>query len=127
MTAKFILNWILIIAVFIILMYNAYLKLSSNPGAVTLFSSLGMEPYGRFLLGSLELTAALLLLYPATLKYGAALGALLMAGVILIHIFKLGIALNGDYRFFIMGLSAFLCCTALLWLSTQKLFNSIIL
>ncbi|WP_316845179.1 hypothetical protein [Pedobacter psychrodurus] len=120
MTAKFILNWVLIIIAFIILVYNAYLKLSSNQGAITLFSSLAMEPYGRFLLGSLELMAALLLLHPATLKYGAALGVLLMAGVILIHIFKLGIALNGDYKFFIMGLSAFFCSTLLLYLNIQK-------
>lgn len=120
MIIKFIIGWVLIIIAFTILIYNAYLKLSANAGAITLFTSLGMEPYGRILLGFLELSAALLLLYPATLKYGATLGALLMAGVILIHIFKLGIALNGDYKFFIMGVTAFLCATILLWLSTQK-------
>lgn len=120
MTIKFVIGWVLIIIAFTILIYNAYLKLSANPGAITLFTSLDMEPYGRILLGFLELSAALLLLYPSTLKYGATLGAVLMAGVILIHIFKLGIALNGDYKFFIMGVAAFLCSTTLLWLSTQK-------
>jgi len=117
MTTKLILNWALIIPAFIILMYSANLKLSSNPGAVQLFGGLGMEPYGRFAIGILELIAGLLLVYPPTTRYGAMLGSILMVGVILIHVTKLGIALNGSYDLFLMGLITFVCCTSLIVLS----------
>lgn len=120
MSSKLILTWILVVATSAILIYNSYLKLSSNPGAVQLFSGLGLEPYGRFILGFLEFATALILLYPGTLKYGAVLGSILMAGVIFIHITKLGIALNGDYSFFCMGAVAFFCCTSLTWMAFSK-------
>lgn len=120
MNIKFIMSWIFIILAFAILVYNAYLKLNSNSGAIQLFSGLGLEPYGRFAIGLFELTAALLLLYPGTVKYGAVLGFILMTGVIFIHITKIGIALNGNYSFFFMGVIAFFCCTGLIWMTMPK-------
>lgn len=120
MSIRFILSWIFILLAVVILIYNAYLKLSSNPGAVQLFSGLGLEPYGRFAIGLLELTGGLLLLYPGTVKYGALLGTVLMIGVIFIHLTKLGIALNGNYSFFLMGVIAFFCCTGLMLMTIQK-------
>ena len=120
MSIKSILVWVPVILASIILIYNACIKLSSNPGAIQLFTGLGLEPYGRFAIGILELTAGILLIYPATLKYGAILGTVLMLGVIAVHITKIGIALNGDYSFFIMGVIAFLCCTGLIWITLQK-------
>lgn len=120
MTIKFILSWTFILLAAVILVYNSYIKLSSNPGAIQLFTGLGLEPYGRFTIGLLELLAGLLLIYPATVKYGAVLGTMLMAGVIFIHLTKIGIALNGDYSFFLIGLIAFLCCISLAWISSQR-------
>lgn len=113
MKIKLIMIWIFVLVASVILIYNSYIKLSSNSGAVQLFSGLGLEPYGRFGLGLLELLAALLLINPGTVKYGAVLGSVLMAGVVFIHITKLGIALNGDFSFFFMGLAAFICCISL--------------
>ena len=110
MNVKFIMTWILIIPTVLILIYNAYVKLSSSPGAIQLFTGLGLEPYGRLLL----------IVYPPTMKYGAVLGVILMSGVILIHLTKLGIALGGDYSFFIMGIVAFCCSAALIWISYRK-------
>jgi len=120
MNVKFIMTWILIIPTVLILIYNAYVKLSSSPGAIQLFTGLGLEPYGRLLLGATEIFAALLIVYPPTMKYGAVLGVILMSGVILIHLTKLGIALGGDYSFFIMGIVAFCCSAALIWISYRK-------
>lgn len=120
MNVKLIVNWILVVVAAVILIYNAYIKLSSNPGAVQLFSGLGLEPFGRFTIGLLELAASVLLIFPGTVKYGAILGSILMSGVIVIHITKLGIALNGNYSFFFMGLIAFLCCISLSWLTIFK-------
>lgn len=120
MNIKLIVTWILVVIAAVILIYNAYIKLSSNPGAIQLFSSLGLEPFGRFTIGLLELAAAVLLIFPGTVKYGAVLGSILMSGVIVIHITKLGIALNGNYSFFFMGVIAFLCCISLSWLTILK-------
>lgn len=120
MNIKLIVTWILVVIAAVILIYNAYIKLSSNPGAIQLFSSLGLEPFGRFTIGLLELAAAVLMIFPGTVKYGAVLGSILMSGVIVIHITKLGIALNGNYSFFFMGVIAFLCCISLSWLTILK-------
>lgn len=120
MNTRRIVKWGVIIIPFVLLVYNAYLKLSANPGAIALFTGLALEPYGRLSLGAAELCTGLLLLYPATMKYGAVLGTVLMAGVILMHLIKLGIALNGDYSFFIMGAIAFLCCISLCGISVKK-------
>jgi len=116
-----LINWILVVPTVVILFYNAYIKLTSNPGAIQLFSGLRLEPYGRVLIGTLEVLAALLLLYPPTLRYGAALATLLMSGVIFIHVSKIGIALNGDYSFFAMGLVAFGCAAAITYINFKTI------
>lgn len=113
-------NYILITIVVLILMYNAYVKLSSNPGAIQLFKGLQLEPYGRIILGATELLAAMLLIFPGTQKYGSILATLLMSGVILIHLTLIGIALGGNYNFFSMGIIAFFCSVVLVWISYQK-------
>jgi len=103
----------------LILFYNAHVKLSGNPGAVQLFSGRQLEPFGRILAGTLEMIAALLLLYPPTLKYGAIMATALMAGVIAVHVTKIGIPLDGDYSFFLMGVVAFCCSGVLTWISYE--------
>ncbi|WP_316762312.1 DoxX family protein [Pedobacter aquatilis] len=115
-----IINWLLISLTVIILMYNAYVKLSWSPGAVQLFSSLNLEPYGRVIVGTLEVLAALLLLYPPIMKYGALLATCMMLGVIITHLTKIGIALSGDYSFFSMGLIAFVCSAVLSLISFKN-------
>ena len=112
-----VINWLLVSPTVLILFYNAYVKLSGNPGAVQLFSGLQLEPFGRILAGTLETIAAILLLYPPTLKYGAIMATTLMVGVILVHLTKIGIALGGDYSFFVMGVVAFCCSGVLTWIS----------
>ena len=68
-----------------------------------LFTLLGAEPWGRILVGTLELVATLLLLWPRTALFGGGLGVLLMLGAIATHLFKVGIADEGDPTFFILA------------------------
>ena len=117
---KFILNCLLQALVFGILLYNAYIKLSSSPGAVQLFTGLGLEPYGRFASGIFELTACLLIIFPSTIKYGAISGTFLMLGVIISHLTRIGIAINGDYTFFAMAVIVFACCVGLIIFQYKK-------
>ena len=96
MQAKNILYWILRLLAAIIMLQTLYFKFSAAPESVYIFSTLGMEPWGRIGTGVLELIASLLILYPRTTAFGAVLGVGLMAGAIFFHLTKLGIEVQGD-------------------------------
>jgi putative oxidoreductase len=70
-------------------------KLVGEPGSIEVFTKLGMEPTGRYLIGFIEFSAAALLLSPF-----AAIGALLsvgvMCGAIIAHATSLGLVLHDD-------------------------------
>ena len=59
---KNILAWILQILCAIVLFGTSWVKLSSKPSEVYLFTQLGMEPSGRYIIGIVEGLAALLFL-----------------------------------------------------------------
>ena len=65
-------------------------KFTSAPDSVAVFTKLGMGPPGRYLIGSLELIAALLILLPLTSPWGAILAWGLMTGAIIAHSSHLG-------------------------------------
>lgn len=91
----------------VILFQTLYFKFSGAPESVYIFSTLGVEPWGRWLAGISELVAGVLLLIvppgfanPETQSVLRGLGALMavgiMAGAILSHLFVLGIVVNND-------------------------------
>ena len=67
-----------------------YLKIQANAADVELFTQLGMEPYGRMIIGGIEIVAGMLMLSPQP-----ALGGLLtlgvMCGAIIAHVTVIGI------------------------------------
>lgn len=85
-------------------------KFSSGPSEV--FQALGVEPWGRYLTGILEVIAVLGLLVGFVNRRAAAIGALVgavvMAGAILSHLTVLGIQ-GPAQQMFIMAIVAFLC------------------
>jgi len=83
-------SWVLQIPVAIVLGASALAKLSGRDAPVMIFESLGMEPTGRYLIGGLELIAALLLLIPFSVAWGAILVWGLMTGAIIAHATHLG-------------------------------------
>jgi putative oxidoreductase len=72
------------------------LSFRALPESVYIFTQLGVEPYGRYFSGVIELIAALLILYPKTTGLGAFLSAATMAGAITGHIGVLGIEIEHD-------------------------------
>jgi len=84
------------IAAAIILLQTLFFKFSAAPESVFIFSSLGMEPWGRIGSGVAELLAAVLLLIPRTSWMGACLAIGIMAGALLSHLFILGIEIMDD-------------------------------
>ena len=80
----------------VILLQTLFFKFTGAEESVYIFSTLGVEPWGRLGSGVVELVAAALLLYPATAGVGAAIAMGVMAGAILSHLTILGIEVRGD-------------------------------
>ncbi len=91
-----ILSWIVRLAAAIILLQTLYFKFTAQPESVYIFTTVGMEPWGRIGSGIGELIASILLLVPRTAWLGAVMAVGIMAGAIFFHLTKLGIAVQGD-------------------------------
>lgn len=110
-----VLSWALQVAVAAILLQTLFFKFTGAEESVYIFSTLGVEPWGRLGSGVLELVAALLLLVPATAPFGALLTMGLMAGAIGSHLTILGIEVQGDGGLlFGLALTAFAASAAVL-------------
>ena len=96
----------------IILLQTLFFKFSGHEESIYIFNSVGMEPWGRYLVGILELIAAILLFTPRFYWLGDVLGMGLMAGAIFFHLTVLGIEVNQDRGYlFYLSLIVFLAST----------------
>ena len=114
--------WIAQIGVAVILAQTLFFKFTAAPESVYIFSTLGLEPWGRIPSGAAELVAALLLVIPAT----AALGALIALGVIVgalgAHLTRLGIEVQGDGGLlFGLACAVFVGSALVVWLRRGEL------
>jgi uncharacterized membrane protein YphA (DoxX/SURF4 family) len=91
-----LLSWGLRLSAAAILIQTLFFKFSGSAESVYIFTKVGAEPWGRLGSGIVELTAALLLLVPATTTVGALLAIGLMAGAIVSHLTVLGVEVMGD-------------------------------
>lgn len=104
------LPWIPKVIVAIILLQTLAFKFTSHPDSVALFSALGVESWGRYATGIIELMTSILILIPKYSRIGAFLAVGIMAGAILSHLAILGISVNGDGgALFGMAVVTFLC------------------
>jgi hypothetical protein len=90
------LSWACQLVAAAILAQTLFFKFTGAPESVYIFSTLGMEPWGRIGTGLMEVIAVLLLLIPRTSAAGAGLAIGLMAGAIFFHLTRLGIEVQGD-------------------------------
>ena len=79
-----------------ILLQTLYFKFSGAPESIYIFSTLKVEPWGRWFAGLSELVASILLLIPATQAFGALMAIGIMLGAILSHLSVLGIIVQDD-------------------------------
>ncbi|HKO76324.1 MAG TPA: DoxX family protein [Flavobacterium sp.] len=108
----------------IILLQTLYFKFTGAEESVYIFSTLGIEPYGRIGSGIAELIAAILILIPRTTLLGALMGAGVMIGAIFLHLFVLGIEVKNDGgELFVLAIITFLCCIALIYWNKSKIIN----
>ena len=100
----------------IILLQSLYFKFGSHEQAIHIFSTLGVEPWGRFLLGVIELVLAIAILFPTTKSIANTLTALLMIGAVGTHLLTpLGIVVswngqNDGGKLFAMAVAIIILC-----------------
>jgi hypothetical protein len=108
-----VLSWALQVTAAVILLQTLFFKFTGAEESVYIFTTLGIEPWGRIGSGIVELIAAGLLLIPATAAIGGVLAMGAMAGAIMSHLTVLGVEVNGDGGLlFVLALAVFTCAAA---------------
>ncbi|OXA81327.1 DoxX-like family protein [Flavobacterium aquidurense] len=119
-----IVKWIFRLVASGILLQTLFFKFSGAEESIYIFSTLGIEPYGRIGSGIAELLVAILILIPATTWIGALGGIGIMTGAIASHLFVLGIEVKNDGGLlFSLAVITLSCCLVLLYFDRKKLFN----
>ena len=111
---KSIFIWGLRIVAAFLLLQTLYFKFTAHEQSIRLFTTLGMEPWGRIGTGVFELIASVLILIPRTTLLGALMALGLMSGAIYFHLTKLGIYFDGDPVLFIYAVIVFICSLLLI-------------
>jgi putative oxidoreductase len=93
---KIYLLWAARLVAALIMLQTLYFKFTGAPESIYIFTTVGMEPWGRYAVGFFELIASVLLLITSVSWIGALLSGGLMAGAILMHLTRLGVEVQGD-------------------------------
>lgn len=113
----------------IIMLQTLYFKFTAQPESIYIFSQIGMEPWGRYLIGSMEFIASILLIWNRHTHLGAVLGTGLMAGALFFHFAILGFVVQNDGgTLFMLALATLFGCLVQVYLGIDKiivLYNSI--
>ena len=119
---KLAVQLILRVIIAIILIQTLRYKFTAHPDSVYIFTKVGLEPYGRIIIGVFELIAAILILIPKTIWLGALLTLGIISGAILMHLSNLGIEINGDGGMvFYMAVIVFVLSLIVLWINRKNL------
>ena len=102
-----------------ILLAASVMKFIDDPASIAVFESLNMEPGGRYIIGVIELFAALLLLSPYAV-FGAIMAVSVMCGAIIAHTTKLGIVVNDDNGLMASLLVVVFLCSGYVLFSRRK-------
>jgi Flp pilus assembly protein protease CpaA len=105
-----------------ILLQTLFFKFTGAEESVYIFSTLGMEPWGRIGSGVAELIAAALLLYPRTAAIGALLALGVMGGAIISHLTVLGLEVKNDGGLlFLLAIAVFAASVTVLFIRRGQL------
>jgi hypothetical protein len=119
---KLNLVWAARIVAAVIMFQTLFFKFTAAPESVYIFSKIGVDPIGRIGTGVLELIASMLLLNARSSWFGAMMGAGLMFGAILTHVFLIGISVLGDGgKLFALAIITMLCCGFLIYDEKEKI------
>lgn len=90
-----IVSWILQLVVAGILFQTLFFKFTGAEESVYIFSTLGVEPWGRIAAGLAELAVVALILYPPTAAVGALAALGVMSGALVSHT-RIGLVVRED-------------------------------
>lgn len=120
--ARNVVAWSCQIAAAAILFQTLFFKFTAAPESVYIFSTLGLEPWGRIGSGVAELVACVLLLVPRTAAVGALLSLGVIGGAIVSHLTRLGIVVQDDGGLlFGLALVVLACSAVVLWVRRGEL------
>ena len=122
--AFLIASWVLRVIAAFILLQTLFFKFSGARESVYIFTTLGIEPWGRIGSGVIELIASVLLLLPRTVTLGALLSLATIVVAILSHLTKLGVrlpAVNDNGELFALAIVVLLCSAAVLLLHRREI------
>ena len=122
--AFIIASWTLRGIAAVILLQTLFFKFTGAKESVYIFTTLGMEPWGRIGSGVAELIASVLLLLPQTVVFGAILSLGVISGAIFFHLTKLGIALplvDDHGELFALAVIVFVCSAVVLIMHRDEL------
>ena len=114
------LSWIFRIIAAVILLQTLFFKFTGAEESIYIFSTLGIEPWGRIGSGIAELIISILLLIPRTAWMGAIGGLGVISGAIFAHLTQLGIEVQGDGGLlFFLAVTVFVSCVIILYLHRE--------
>jgi uncharacterized membrane protein YphA (DoxX/SURF4 family) len=104
MTTRHYVLWALSTYIAVVFVQSLFFKFTGSEESIYIFSTLRawsgialFEPAGRWIIGSCELIASILLFLPRTRIFGAAMAIGIMTGAISFHLFTpLGVVILGD-------------------------------
>lgn len=115
--SKKIISWILRLLAALIMLQTLFFKFTGAEESIYIFTQVGMEPWGRYMTGAVELIASVLIL-TNRYEFGALLGLGTISGAIFFHLTKLGIEVQGDGGYlFGLAIVVFVSCALLLILN----------
>ncbi len=118
--------WIARLLAAVIMLQTLFFKFTASAESVYIFTTVGMEPWGRIGVGVMELIAAILIVVPATAWLGAGLALGLMVGALGMHLTLLGIEVQGDHGYlFGLALAVTLCSLYVLIHDKDKILSRI--
>jgi len=124
-TSGFI-SWLFQILSAIILLQTLYFKFTGAPESVFIFETVGMEPWGRYGSGIVELFSGILLLTPGLSWLGALLGLVVISTALFFHITILGIEVMGDGgALFYLAATVFISCLAIIWIRRAEIVATV--
>lgn len=117
-------SWILQLVAAVILFQTLFFKFSGAKESIYIFSTVGMEPWGRIGSGVVELIASVMLVIPTTVTVGAIIALVTISGAIFFHLTKLGIALpavNDQGELFVLAVVVFVVSLAILFIRRAEI------
>ncbi len=119
---QMIVSWICRLTAAVILLQTLFFKFTGAPESIYIFTKVGMEPWGRYGSGVVELVAAMLLMVRCKAWLGALLALGTMCGAIFFHLTILGISVQNDGGLlFALAIVTSVCCGITLYLHRRQI------